>query len=108
MRLYKEKQYADAAAKFTEASKMQPTSALFANNAGFAYYRLGNFDAAAQWYRQSIALDPKRAVAYENLGDAYLNLHKNAEAKAAFEQFLALTPNSKSAPDVQEKLKNLP
>jgi tetratricopeptide (TPR) repeat protein len=108
MRLYKEKQYAEAAAKFVTASQMQPSSALFANNAGFAYFCTGQFDQAVQWYKKSIALDPKRAVAYVNLGDAYLNLQKNAEAKQAFESFLALSPNSKSAPYVQDKLKSLP
>ena len=108
MRLYKEKRYAEAAAKFTEASKLQPASALFANNAGFAFYRMGQFDEAVKWFLQTIALDPKRAVAYLNLGDAYFNLQKKAEAKNAYEKFLALSPNSKSAPDVREKLKSLP
>jgi peptidoglycan/xylan/chitin deacetylase (PgdA/CDA1 family)/tetratricopeptide (TPR) repeat protein len=108
MRLYKEKRYAEAAAKFTEASKLQPASALFANNAGFAFYRMGQFDEAVKWFLQTIALDPKRAVAYLNLGDAYFNLQKKAEAKNAYEKFLALSPNSKSAPALREKLKSLP
>jgi peptidoglycan/xylan/chitin deacetylase (PgdA/CDA1 family)/TolA-binding protein len=108
MRLYKEKQYAEAAAKFTEATKLQPANALYANNAGFAFFRLGQYDQAVKWYLQTVALDPKRAIAYLNLGDAYLNLDKKAEAKGAFEKFLELSPNSKSAPEVQEKLKSLP
>ncbi len=108
MRLYKEKQYADAAAKFTEAFGLQPANALYANNAGFAFFRLGKLDDAVKWYLQTVALDPKRAVAYLNLGDAYLGLQKTAEAKTAFEKFLELAPNSKSAPDVREKLKALP
>jgi peptidoglycan/xylan/chitin deacetylase (PgdA/CDA1 family)/TolA-binding protein len=108
MRLYKEKRYAEAAAKFTEASALQPASALFANNAGFAFYRMENYDDAAKWFLKTIALDPKRAVAYLNLGDAYFNLQRKAEAKDAYEKFLALAPNSKSAPDVLEKIISLP
>jgi peptidoglycan/xylan/chitin deacetylase (PgdA/CDA1 family)/TolA-binding protein len=108
MRLYKEKRYADAAAKFTEASKLQPASALFANNAGFAFYRMGQYDEAATWFRQTITLDPRRAVAWLNLGDAYVNLEKKAEAKDAYEKFLALSPNSKSAPEVRAKIQSLP
>ena len=108
MRLYKEKRYAEAAAKFTEASNLQPASALFANNTGFAFYRMGHYDEAVKWFLQTIALDPKRAVAYLNLGDSYINLQKKAEAKDAFEKFLSLSPNSKSAPDVREKMKSLP
>jgi tetratricopeptide (TPR) repeat protein len=108
MRLYKEKQYADAAAKFTEASSLQPASALYANNAGFAFYRMENYEEAAKWFQQTITLDPKRAVAYLNLGDAYLSLERKAEAKDAYQKFLDLAPNSKSAPDVLEKMKSLP
>jgi len=108
MRLYKEKRYAEAAAKFNEASSLQPASALFTNNAGFAFYRMGRYDEAVKWFLQTIALDPKRAVAYLNLGDVYVNLQKKTEAKDAYEKFLALSPNSKSAPDVREKIKSLP
>ena len=108
MRLYKEKRYAEAAAKFNEASSLQPASALFTNNAGFAFYRMGLYDEAVKWFLQTIALDPKRAVAYLNLGDVYVNLQKKTEAKDAYEKFLALSPNSKSAPDVREKIKSLP
>jgi tetratricopeptide (TPR) repeat protein len=108
MRLYKEKRYAEAAAKFTGASNLQPASALYANNAGFAFFRMGEYDEAVKWYLQTVALDPKRAVAYLNLGDAYLNLQKKSEAKDAYEKFLALSPNSKSAPDVLDRMKLLP
>jgi peptidoglycan/xylan/chitin deacetylase (PgdA/CDA1 family)/uncharacterized caspase-like protein len=108
MRLYKEKQYADAAGKFVAASGLQPTSALFANNAGFAFFRQGQYDQAAKWFLQAIAIDPKRSVAWLNLGDAYMNLQKKTEAKDAYQKFLALAPNSKSAQDVREKLQSLP
>lgn len=107
MRLYKEKKYAEAAAKFKEASQLQPTSALFANNAGFACFKLGQYDEAVQWFLKTVSIDPNRAVAYLNLGDAYLQLGKKPEAKQAFEKYLQLQPSSKSAPSVQEKLKNL-
>jgi len=107
MRLYKEKRYTEASAKFTEASNLQPASALFANNAGFAFYRMGQYDDAAKWFLQAISLDPKRAIAYLNLGDAYVNLQKKPEARDAYEKFLVLSPNSKSAPEVRDKIKSL-
>src|SRR5215471_1446872 len=107
MRLYKEKRYADAAAKFVEASRLQPAKALFANNAGFAFYRMKQYDDAAKWFQQAIDQDPKRAVAYLNLGDVYFDQQKAAEARDAYNKFLALSPNSKSAGAVRERLKNL-
>ena len=107
MRFYKEKKYEEAAAKFKEASQLQPSSALFANNAGFACFKLGQYEEAVQWFQKTISIDPNRAIAYLNLGDAYLQLGKKPEAKQAFEKYLELQPNSKAAPGVQEKLKNL-
>jgi peptidoglycan/xylan/chitin deacetylase (PgdA/CDA1 family)/tetratricopeptide (TPR) repeat protein len=107
MRLYKEKRYADAAAKFAAASDLQPANALFANNAGFAFYRLAQYDDAVKWFQKTITLDPKRAVAYLNLGDAYLDQQKKSEAKDAYEKYLALSPTSKTAASVREKLKSL-
>lgn len=108
MRLYKEKRYSEAAVKFSEASNLQPTSALFANNAGFAYYRMKQYDDAEKWFQKTITLDPKRAVAYLNLADAYFDQQKKPAAKDAYEKYLALAPNSRTAPSVREKLKNLP
>jgi tetratricopeptide (TPR) repeat protein len=108
MRLYKEKRYADAAAKFVEASNLQPASALFANNVGFVYYRMGQYDEAAKWFLRTISLDPNRAVAYVNLGDAYVNLQRTSDAKAAYQKYLTLLPNSKGAPDVRAKMQSLP
>jgi uncharacterized caspase-like protein len=107
MRLYKEKRYLDASAKFVEAGNLQPASALFANNAGFAFFRMAKYDEAVQWFQRTISLDPKRGVAYLNLGDAYWAMQKKSEAKAAYEKFLAMAPNSKAGPGVQEKLKSL-
>lgn len=108
MRLYKEKNYADAAAKFIQASTLQPSSALFANNVGFVYYRMQRYGDAATWFLRTVTLDPSRAVAYLNLGDAYVNEQKPAEAKAAYQKFLALAPTSRSAPDVRAKLQAIP
>jgi tetratricopeptide (TPR) repeat protein len=107
MRLYQEKRYEEAVAKFIQASNLRPNMALYANNAGFAFFRMEQYDDAVKWFKQTIALDPKRAVAWLNLGDAYVNLKNSAEARDAYEKYLALAPNGKSAPDVREKLKGL-
>jgi peptidoglycan/xylan/chitin deacetylase (PgdA/CDA1 family) len=107
MRLYQEKRYEEAVAKFIQASNLRPNMALYANNAGFAFFRMEQYDDAVKWFKQTIALDPKRAVAWLNLGDAYVNLKNSVEARDAYEKYLALAPNGKSAPDVREKLKGL-
>jgi tetratricopeptide (TPR) repeat protein len=86
----------------------QELSADAASNAGFAFYRMGQYDEAAKWFLQTIALDPRRAIAWLNLGDAYINLQKKTEAKDAYEKFLVVAPNSKSASDVCGKIQCLP
>ncbi len=106
-RLYKEKKYAEAAAKFSEAAGLDPRSALLANNAGFAMYKLEKYDEALRWIERAIALNPNRAVAYVNLGDVCLNLKREAQARKAFEKYLQLAPAGKSAAYVKEKLKDL-
>jgi peptidoglycan/xylan/chitin deacetylase (PgdA/CDA1 family)/uncharacterized caspase-like protein len=107
MRLYKEKKYEEAAAKFSKAAQLDPTSALMANNSGFSLYKLGKYEESMRWFQQAIGIDPNRAVAYLNLGDAYLKLERNAEARQAFEKFLELAPSSKAAAGAREKLKAL-
>lgn len=112
MRLMQQKKFAAAAAKFVEASarapKNTPSAALFANNAGFAYYKMEKYDQAVSWLRVATAADPRRAVAYLNLGDACGKLGLNAEAREAYKKYLELAPDSKSAAEVIRKLNALP
>jgi len=54
---------------------------LFANNSGFAHFKLGLYAEAIEWFEKTIALDPNRAIAYLNLGDAYFQVGKKSEAK---------------------------
>ncbi len=108
MQLMRAKNYKEAATNFVEAAKLMPSSALFANNAAFAYYKLERYEESVNWCERAIEIDPKRAVAYVNLGDAYVKLNRNAEARRAYTKYLELAPNSKSAPDVKKKLDALP
>jgi len=110
--------YEAAALKFVEASRVSlcragiwsapKECALFANNAGFAYYKLAKYEESVIWINKALAIDPKRSVAWLNLGDSYAKLKRNAEARQAYTNYLKLAPNSKSAPDVQKKLGALP
>jgi len=107
IRLYREKQYAEAAEKFAAAAKLDPKSALFANNVGYALFREAKYEDAAKWLEESIGLDANRAIAYINLGDAYEALKRDEDAKKAFEKYLELSPTGKSAAYARERLKIL-
>ena len=107
MRLYKEKSYSEAARRFVAAARLDDDNALFANNAGFALFKLQEYDDAVRWFEKAIAIDPKRTVAQLNLGDGYARLGRREDAKKAYEKFLELAPNSKAAPDVRVRLKQV-
>lgn len=114
----------EAAKKFAEASTLDPTNAEFPNNAGFAYYKLGDYQQAVAWLQKAVQADPKRAVAYLNLGDALLKLsqphmtgdivepavqrQRELEAKSAYEKYLELAPGSKQAAEVRKRIASLP
>ena len=95
--LYKEKQYAQAEAQFTEALKLRPNFALAANNLGFVFYKQEKYAEAARWFENAVKMDPSRAIAYMNLGDAYFKAGDKAKAKGAYKTYLELSPNGSGA-----------
>lgn len=97
LQLYKEKQYAQAEAQFTEALKLRPNFALAANNLGFVFYKQDKFAEAARWFENAIKMDPSRAIAYMNLGDAYARAGDGDKAKTAYKTYLELAPNGAGA-----------
>lgn len=109
VRLMRMRKYWEAEGKFMQASLLATDrNPEYANNLGFAYYRVEKYDLAVYWLKKTIELDPKRSVAYLNLGDTYVKLNRNAEARDAYKKYLQLAPDSKAAPDVKKKLDALP
>jgi uncharacterized caspase-like protein/peptidoglycan/xylan/chitin deacetylase (PgdA/CDA1 family) len=107
LQLYKEKQYAQAEAQFTEALKLRPNFALAANNLGFVFYKQDKFAEAARWFENAVKMDPSRAIAYMNLGDAYARAGDADKAKTAYKTYLELAPNSASAGYARQQLEKL-
>ncbi len=102
--LFREKQYQGALSEFQAAAKLDPNSALAANNVGFAYYKLGNFDEAIRWTEKATTIDPHRAVAFVNLADLYYQLNRSQEARVYYEKYLQLAPNSAYATTARARL----
>lgn len=107
LQLYKEKQYAEAEAEFTEALKLRPDFALAANNLGFVFYKQEKYKEAARWFDNTVKLDPSRAIAYRNLGDAHMQSGDKPKAKAAFETYLALAPTGSGAAYAKQQIEKL-
>ncbi|WP_426210842.1 polysaccharide deacetylase family protein [Massilia sp. TWP1-3-3] len=107
LQMYKEKQYVQAEAEFTEALKLRPDFALAANNLGFVFYKQEKYKEAARWFDNTVKMDPSRSVAYRNLGDAQLRAGESAKAKAAYTTYLALAPTGAGADYVKQQLEKL-
>jgi uncharacterized caspase-like protein/peptidoglycan/xylan/chitin deacetylase (PgdA/CDA1 family) len=107
LQLYKEKQYVQAEAQFTEALKLRPNFALAANNLGFVFYKQDKFAEAARWFENAIKMDPSRAIAYMNLGDAYARAGDGDKAKAAYKTYLELAPNGAGASYARGQIEKL-
>ncbi|WP_281913275.1 polysaccharide deacetylase family protein [Massilia varians] len=105
--LYKEKQYAQAEAQFTEALKLRPNFALAANNLGFVFYKQDRFAEAARWFENAVKMDPSRAIAYMNLGDAYARGGDKDKAKSAYKTYLELAPTGSGASYAKQQLEKL-
>jgi uncharacterized caspase-like protein len=105
--LFREKRYREALAEFEEAARLDPKSALAANNVGFTHYRLGDMEKAVAWFEKTLALDPNRAIAHANLGDALLALGRRPDARREYEAFLRLQPTARYADDVRRRLAGL-
>ena len=104
LQLYKEKNYAEAEAQFSEALKLRPSFSLAANNLGFVFYKQSKFPEAARWFENAIKIDPSRAIAYRNLGDAYFYAGDKAKAAKAYQTYLDIAPAGSAANYVKEQL----
>jgi uncharacterized caspase-like protein/peptidoglycan/xylan/chitin deacetylase (PgdA/CDA1 family) len=107
LQLYKEKQYAQAEAQFTEALKLRPNFALAANNLGFVFYKQEKYAEAARWFENAVKMDPSRAIAYMNLGDAYARAGQGDKARTAYKTYLELAPAGSGAGYARQQLEKL-
>ena len=58
-----------------------------------AHHKIGNYDKAAQAYRQAASLQPSSAQSHLNLGVAQQELNDLAGARASYEHALNIDPN---------------
>lgn len=71
---------------------------------GDAYFKKGNFRAAASRFEEATMYDPNFADAFLRLGEAREKLHDKKGAKTAYQKYLELKPDSKLAASIRKKL----
>lgn len=94
---------------YQSAQKKAPKSIHLANEIGQTAYRLGDFNAAAQWLSKSkIKGNKKQARVHHNLGNSFMQQKQYAQAVNAYKQSLRKDPNNeKTRYNLSEAIRKL-
>ena len=76
--------YAEALAKFQQATQLDPTLHEAWNYVGYANRKLGHYDEALAAYGKALTIKPGYADALEYRGEAYLGLNRIPDAQQAY------------------------
>jgi Flp pilus assembly protein TadD len=64
-----------------KAVELRPTDGYIVDSLGWAYYRLGRYDAAVTELERAVSLRPEDPVIHDHLGDAYWKTGRTLEAQ---------------------------
>lgn len=97
-KLYKQKKYGQALAKYNEILKESPSSQEAAIGAGAAAYYLKDYGMAQAAFKQAAEPNnPRQTDALFNLGNAYYRAQETDKAKQAYRQVILKNPQDKEA-----------
>ena len=98
--------YLEAFEMIQSAVQQQPDSGHIVDSLGWAYYRLGNYDLAADTLERAVALVPYQPEILDHLGDAYWRVGRRLEAVYHWNHALFYDPDDDLAATIQEKIDN--
>ena len=98
-RAYEGEEYGDAVEDYVAAQREDPDLAEPYYNAGNAFYRQGNFEAAAAQEKQALrsSEDALAQNSYYNLGNSYFKVEDWPAAIEAYKEALKLNPDDEEA-----------
>ncbi len=98
-KLYKQKKYGQALAKYNQVLEQHPAETEAALGAGAAAYYLKDYATAKQAFEQAAEQEtnPQRTDALFNLGNTYYRANQTDQAKQAFRQAILKNPGDKEA-----------
>ncbi|KAF3793714.1 Outer envelope protein 64 [Nymphaea thermarum] len=102
---FKGRQWNKAVKFYTEAIKLNRTTATYYSNRAAAYLELGCFQQAESDCNQAILLDKKNVKAYLRRGTAREMLYFYKDANEDFKHALVLEPQNKAALSATKRLK---
>ncbi len=106
---YSNKNFKLAFQYYQSAQKKAPKNINIANEIGQTAYRLGDFNAAAQWLSKSkIKSTKKQARVHHNLGNSFMQKKEYSQAISAYKNALRKNPNNeKTRYNLSEAIRKL-
>lgn len=86
------------------AVSARPDDPLFLHSLGWAYFKLGRYDEAQRYLRESIVADSRSSLSWEHLGDVCEQLGNKECAKTAWNKALSRTSDANVTKRLKEKL----
>jgi Flp pilus assembly protein TadD len=87
-----------------KAVKLKPDDGYYVDSLGWAYYRIGDLDAAVKHLERAVELEPNDPIINDHLGDVYWRVGRKLEAKYQWQQALELEPQEEDAKKIRQKL----
>ncbi|HET7848223.1 MAG TPA: tetratricopeptide repeat protein [Pseudolabrys sp.] len=88
------------------AVQQRPDDGYIVDSLGWAYYKLGNYQAAVEQLEHAIVLKPEDPTINDHLGDAYWRVGRTLEAKFQWAHARDLKPDPEELPKIEAKLKS--
>ena len=92
--LLKRRHHAQAAVLLERAARLEPHKGSIVEALARAYYNSGQFERAAESFRELIDIDPSASYGHFGLGQSLKMLGQRNEARAHLRLAVALAPNS--------------
>jgi tetratricopeptide (TPR) repeat protein len=87
-----------------QAVELRPRDGYIVDSLGWAYYKLGQYDAAARELERAIELKPFDPVINDHLGDAYWKIGRKLEATFQWNHARDLGPEPEDLPKILRKI----
>jgi tetratricopeptide (TPR) repeat protein len=89
-----------------KAVELKPNDGYIVDSLGWAYFQLGDFEAATTHIERAVDLNPADPIIGEHLGDAYWRVGRTLEARFQWQHAKDNDPEPDDLKRIEEKLQN--
>ena len=100
------RKFPEALAMLEKARSLRPYDGYIVDSVGWAYYRLGRYEDAAQTLEAAVLLVPGDPTINDHLGDALWKAGKKMDARYQWDHALTFGPEDSEKAQLEQKLKS--